>query len=146
MFLAAPTEELAKIVLNLSKDELRTIVGVITGHIDLNSYLKRIGRRDDPLCDRCSLGEETAQHFFCECPAWASHRRDLYGSEQLNPTEVLTAEISKVNAFIKRTGRLALRRDRSAFAHPHRDNRQDNNYTPINGVQDNLPAVRVNMD
>lgn len=81
-FIQTPSRELCGRLLTLSKREMRTGVGIITDHLGLNAHLSRIRIREDPLCDRCSMGEETGLHFLCECPAWSSTRTAPIQSHQ----------------------------------------------------------------
>lgn len=60
--------------LQLSKSELRQIVGIFTGHCELNAHLYRIKRSDDPKCRFCNKERETPFHILCECEALARKR------------------------------------------------------------------------
>ena len=58
-----------KFLLSLSRLELRGLVGVLTGHTNLNYHLNKIGIVNTPTCRGCGLEPETARHFVCFCPA-----------------------------------------------------------------------------
>lgn len=59
-------EDIPRNILDLNKAAARMLTGVITGHLAVNTYLQRIGARDDPVCDGCTMGRETAEHL-CYC-------------------------------------------------------------------------------
>lgn len=105
-FIRDPNREISERLTELTKRELRIGVGIITGHVSLNAHLTRIGAREDPLCDRCNMGEESGRHFICECPAWSNTRREVYGSETLTPTRLLD-QPKWISKFADRSGRLA---------------------------------------
>lgn len=121
-FLQSPNVDYRDKLLELNKRELKIGCGMITGHIGLNAHLTRIRAREDPLCDRCNMGEESGQHFLCECPAWSSIRREVYGTDSISPLIVLDNP-KKISTFADRTGRFAYTTaDSSAQApHPHRN-------------------------
>lgn len=100
-----PDEKITKQLLSLDKQKVSYIVGILTGHIRLNAYLKRIGIRDDPDCEFCGRGEESAIHFLCNCPNLSQLRSRLYGHSFLNPGEVMTAPLRNIFDFARQSGR-----------------------------------------
>lgn len=106
LFLPAQFGALSKKLLTLTKLQLRIVTCMITGHVGLNEYKARIKVRDDPDCDRCNQGAETALHFLCKCPAWASIRREIYGAVVISPQDVQNSDLKLICAFTKRTQRL----------------------------------------
>ncbi|KAJ8939512.1 hypothetical protein NQ318_022229 [Aromia moschata] len=57
-----------------TKNQLRWIVGLFTGHCPLMRHLTTIGVKNDPDCRRCGEEDETSFHILCECPALAAIR------------------------------------------------------------------------
>jgi len=49
--------------MGLSRKYLRTITGLLTGHVALNRHFTVIKIRTDPLRPKCIEEEETAYHF-----------------------------------------------------------------------------------
>lgn len=121
-FLPVPSHKLTKKLMSLKKIDTRLIVGIITGHTTLvNAYKHRIGLRDDPLCDRCNMGEETAEHFICWCPAWETARKEAFGKSPIQPQEVLEQDINGICSFLRRTGRMAVPAQCNPFSGPSAD-------------------------
>ena len=106
-FMASPSAKTASQLLSLDKLRFSYTVGILTGHIRLNAYLKRIQVRDDPDCDFCGRGEETSIHFLCNCPSLSHIRRTIFGLDMLTPNEVFNFHISKIYDFVYKSGRFA---------------------------------------
>lgn len=91
------------------------VVGVITGHTTaVNAYRHRICLRDDPLCDRFTMEEETAEHLTCWCPAWEAARKGVFGKSPIQPLEVLERDPAGICSLLRRTGRMAVASTRGA--------------------------------
>ena len=58
-----------KLVGNLPKSQMATLVRLRTGHIALNQHLHRMGKADTPVCPCCRRADETVHHFLLHCPA-----------------------------------------------------------------------------
>jgi len=55
-----------------NKKDLRTLVGLYTGHCPLKYYLHKLGQTDNATCRLCKLckgADETAEHILCTCDA-----------------------------------------------------------------------------
>ncbi|XP_057651608.1 uncharacterized protein LOC130891086 [Diorhabda carinulata] len=70
---------------SLNKDDLRKIVGMLTGHCSVNYHLMEIGESPDTFCCFRKKPKETAEHLLCECEA--IHKQRLHSSF-LMPEEV----------------------------------------------------------
>lgn len=109
-FLLEPNVELTKSLLPLRKADIRTIVGMITGHTTLvNSYKNRIGIRDDPDCDRCTGGEETAEYLLCFCQTCTGKRIETFGKSPITPREIMQQDVNNICIFLRRIGKLGYR-------------------------------------
>jgi hypothetical protein len=62
-----PQESRAIKQLNMSRQQLSVVFGLLTGHLGLNSHLHKIGNDVNPLCRRCLNGNEIVEHMLCEC-------------------------------------------------------------------------------
>ncbi|KAJ3572025.1 hypothetical protein NP233_g3370 [Leucocoprinus birnbaumii] len=67
---------------DLDRNQGSILVQLRSGHLPINVYLKRIGKRQDDKCDWCqeNLGREipeTVNHFVLDCPAYANERHIL---------------------------------------------------------------------
>ena len=56
-----------KILLNLERLQLNRVVQVLTGHCNLQRHKKTTGRAESSLCPKCSLGDETPNHYVGNC-------------------------------------------------------------------------------
>ena len=101
-----------KLVGDLLKSQIATLVRLRTGHIALNQHLHCIGKADTPVCLCYQRADETVHHFLIHCPAHVAARRalsDVLGRDAANMQKLL----SKANAlphlftFIGATGRFA---------------------------------------
>jgi hypothetical protein len=48
-----PSARRMKNLLKLNRDQLRWVVGLLTGHCHLKAHLFKLGLTDDPICERC---------------------------------------------------------------------------------------------
>jgi hypothetical protein len=79
--LVGPQFGLTRYLLRLSRETLRNLVSVITGHGKFRKHLHRMGLSENPLCLACVLEEETAFHFVCVCPALSIARIREFGGK-----------------------------------------------------------------
>lgn len=76
------------LILALTKSEIKTLAGILTGHCGLKSHMHKIGKSQEDTCRLCMEESETAQHILCECPATARVRLKYFGNGFPEPTEV----------------------------------------------------------
>jgi hypothetical protein len=69
-----PSTKRMKDLLRLNRDQLRWVVGLLTGHCHLKGYLFKLGLTDDPICERCLEDDESSIHILCDCEAVAYTR------------------------------------------------------------------------
>lgn len=98
-FINSPDMKFTDQILKLNKARMNITVGLVTGHIRLNRYLNVLGLRDDPDCDRCGGGAETAKHFLCDCPGYTNLRRSIFGCDLLDPREAVKSHIHRLFNF-----------------------------------------------
>jgi len=73
--LSGPSETLTHEILKLSRNQIRTVTGLLTGHCALRKHLHKMGLfHEEPLCRLCNEDEESASHIIFECPALARWR------------------------------------------------------------------------
>lgn len=84
-----PSNKFLKLISDdrLSRTDISRICQLRTGHIPLNTYLKRIGRATDASCPACGHPKEDVRHFLVDCPAYAHKRWTLQRhSKTRNPS------------------------------------------------------------
>jgi hypothetical protein len=67
-------------LIKLSRNNLRMVTGILTGHCNLNKHMFIIGITDSPLCRACRETDETVTHVLLECNAVAQHRAAHLGT------------------------------------------------------------------
>ena len=70
---------LSTYTLRLSRKDLPILIGLLTGHADLNQHLTLMKIRSDPLCPLCQQEEETAFHLLARCDAISLTRLNHLG-------------------------------------------------------------------
>lgn len=115
-FISSPQANLTNKLLTLSKMEMSYTISIITGHIRLNDYLRKIGVRDDPDCDLCGRANENAIHFLCNCPSLGHIRRGIFNMNPLTPNEVMTSHIRSIFLFVKQSGRFPVLRNHQTIS------------------------------
>ena len=88
--LPATDRTLTKILLTLSRRDLRMVVHMLTQHNSLRYHLHRIGQATDPLCTKCGMEPETPKHIVEECPALAHLRTRAFNSFSTTLKEIVT--------------------------------------------------------
>ncbi len=67
-------EKRTRFFLNLRRNCLRVLLGMLTGHSMLNHHLHRMKVKPSPTCELCLMEEETVTYFQCLCPKLQQHR------------------------------------------------------------------------
>ncbi len=84
-------------LLGLSKQNLRLIVGVLTGHNTLNKHLHRMNLSRSSFCSMCGLDSaETSAHFLCVCPAYTRIRIKTFATYELPQANVKKISFSNI--------------------------------------------------
>ena len=65
-------------LLNMRRQQLSVVIGLLIGHLGLNGHLHKIGKDINPLC-RCLNGNETVEHLLCECESLTVSRGCIFG-------------------------------------------------------------------
>ena len=69
----------ARYALRLSRKHLITLVGILTGHADLNRHLFIMGVSQDLKCPFCQEDEDTSLHFIAQCSALMLLQKEIFG-------------------------------------------------------------------
>ena len=89
-----------------------------TGHVLLQVHLKRIGKKDSLICQRCHKAEEMVRHYLTECEAFATQRgcmeRQLWRAAKSISTLLTNPKaFACLFRFIHDTGRFQGTQDKS---------------------------------
>jgi hypothetical protein len=91
-------------LLKLNRDQLRWIVGLLTGHCHLNGHLYKLGLSDCPTYERCLEEDESATHVLCDCEAIAYLQFRRLGQFFMEPSDYYDTPISKALQFVRSVG------------------------------------------
>jgi hypothetical protein len=80
------------------------MVGLFTGHSNLEGHLFKLVLTDDPTCERCLKEDESATHNLCDCEAIAYLRFGHLGYFLTEPSDTYDAPINKFLHFIPSVG------------------------------------------
>jgi hypothetical protein len=53
--------------LKWNRDQVRWVVGLLTGHCHLKRHLFKLELTDDPTCEWCLEKDESTRHILCDC-------------------------------------------------------------------------------
>ena len=91
-----------------NRNNYRTIIQLITGHIGLNYQLSKMGLSDTDICPSCDESEETVEHFLGKCPAYATIRNQTLNTFYSNLSDIFnTNTLKQILLFTSSTGRLS---------------------------------------
>jgi hypothetical protein len=101
---SGPSAKRTEDLLKLNRDQLRWVVGLLTGHCHLKGHLFKIGLTDDSTCERCLEEDESATHILCDCEALANLRFRHLGQFFMEPSVYYDTPINRVLHFIRSVG------------------------------------------
>ena len=95
-------------LLNLKSPQLNRVVQVLTGHCNLQRHNKTTGHAEPSLCPKCSLEDETPNHYVCNCKLYQDIRIKYSGITKTTILNVVTkCNINKLATYLKEAGRLS---------------------------------------
>ena len=96
-----PSSDRSNILTELSKKELRTITGLLTGHCPLRYHLHLMGKSQLNTCRFCNKELETSNHILCTCTELNELRYLHLGKTRLDNRDVGVIPPRKILSFIK---------------------------------------------
>jgi hypothetical protein len=103
-FISGSSVRRTKDLLELNRDQLRWVVGLLTGHCHLKGHLFKLELTDDPTCERCLQEDKSATHILCDCDSTAHLRFRHLGQFFMESSVFYEAPIFKVLHFIRSVG------------------------------------------
>ncbi|XP_075157547.1 uncharacterized protein LOC142230805 [Haematobia irritans] len=97
----------SEILMTMNREDLRPLIGIITGHNTFAKHMVRIGLMTDDICRWCLDPEATedSYYFLCQCPAQSFRRNMILGSFFFQDiAEVRDCGLKDILAFIKASG------------------------------------------
>jgi hypothetical protein len=100
------SDKLTSGLLILSRNQMRLVVGLLTGHCHLRKHLRRLGiYKEEPVCRKCCKGEGIAHHILFECEALGRIRYSVLGPPRLE-LETIHEEPIKLPLDVIRKARI----------------------------------------
>jgi hypothetical protein len=91
-------------LIKLKRNDLRVIIGILTGHSCFKKYLSRIGKAENPFCRACNEEvDEDMKHLLTECPALIRYRINIFGNAFPGEVELKKAKVSELMRYAKLT-------------------------------------------
>jgi hypothetical protein len=101
-----PSARKAGELLNLSRNQLRIMTGLLKGHCHLKGHLFKLGLVNSPECNRCKQASETVSHVLCDCEALVTLRFRHLGRHFMKPGDFEDISVSKILHFVQGAGLL----------------------------------------
>ncbi len=80
------------------------LVGLLTGHINLQYMLHKMRRAKTLSCRRCGAEKETSVHILCECPVLEKVRMQTLNFARMDPEQIKEARLNGIVALGKGAG------------------------------------------
>ena len=106
VFLRRPIAERAGQLLDLSRNQLQILTGLLTVHCHLNRHLCKLGLVDNPVCGRCKQAFERALHVVCHREALVALRFRHLSQHFLEPPDCDDIAVSRILHFVQSAGLL----------------------------------------
>jgi ribonuclease HI len=91
-------------VLRLSRNDLSILIGALTGHMSINSFLFKLNLTNSKICRFCGEHEETIIHILCRCRTLCGQRRRHFGEDFRIVEQMRKQDYSDIISFIKDIG------------------------------------------
>ena len=101
------SKEKTEKLLTFSRQSLRNLIGIITGHIAVGNMATRLGISNNDLCRGCEDEEEieSVEHFLCHCPGLKERRLRILGSRFFDDLgDIEKKPLNRLHRFIKESG------------------------------------------
>ena len=99
-----PQQGRATKLLNMSRQQLSIVIGLLTGHLGLNGHLYKIEKDINPLCRRCLKGNETVEYLLCECKSLTMSRGRIFGQSFGEPQQLSHVPVDLFRRFVTEIG------------------------------------------
>ena len=90
----------------LTGQMLRPVIGILTGHTQVQRHLSLMGPSNDPFCSYCKEAVESASHFLCHCNHFTTLERQC-GENLVYKPYRYPATVGDIVRFIKKSHRFS---------------------------------------
>lgn len=99
LFMPLHSKVKSKNLITLSRDKLRVLVSIFTGHCKLNYHQNKIGKIDNKLCRFCNEKDETPEHILCDCGPLIWKRLQIMETFTIQYREICKLDPGKILEF-----------------------------------------------
>jgi ribonuclease HI len=103
-FIQTPNVKLSKLLLSMTRNNIRTSLAYISGHCNLNRFEYICNRTTSPLCRKCNMERETPVHVLSTCMALTIPRQLFFGYAELPENYIRNLNPYKILKFFKKIG------------------------------------------
>jgi ribonuclease HI len=105
-FLEIPNAKFSKELMRVSRNEIRVVTGLITGHGHLNYHMDKLRLRVGPNCRFCTSEPETTIHLLSSCPSLTliQIRYKIFGKGLLNQHDLKAISVKNLLRFARESG------------------------------------------
>ena len=90
--------------LRLPRKDLSILIGALTGHMSINSFLFKLNLSNSKICRFCNVNEETIIHILCKCRSLRGQRVKHFDEDYLNDEDINKQHYQDIIGFIKDIG------------------------------------------
>ncbi|XP_070507242.1 uncharacterized protein [Chironomus tepperi] len=90
--------------LSLSRRDLSILIGALTGHMSINSFLFKLNLTNSKYCRFCGVDEETIIHILCRCRSLRMQRVKHFDSDFAVVEDIPKQRYLDIVSFIKDIG------------------------------------------
>ena len=101
LFMPTPNAGKNKKFLKQTTNQAHTLIGLMTGHNNLQYHRYKMNLEEDPTCQMCL----EAEHFLTSCPAFGKLCWETFRSIALKSEDLPTLGIKKIMSFVKHAER-----------------------------------------
>ncbi len=83
-----PTDTYNQFISKLGRKHCRMLVGLLTGHINLQYMLHKLRSAKTPSCRRCGSEKETSVHILCGCSVLEKIRMQTLEFARMDPEQM----------------------------------------------------------
>ena len=107
-FITNYSKERSEELLKMNSNQIRIIVGLLTGHCKLNKHLKTMRLTQDSLCRFCRREAETSEHILCDCEVLERRRMIYIGQGRPRMGDYWTRSLTQILELIRAIGLYAI--------------------------------------
>ncbi len=98
------TDTYVQFISKLHRKHCRILAGPLTGHINLQYILHKVGRAKNTSCRRCDAEKKILAHIPCQCPVLEKVRMQTLGIARMDVEQIKVTRLNGIVALGKGAG------------------------------------------